>query len=232
MKRLTLGLALLGCVGWALVAVADDTSSPRRLVGLHRLTPSEAADVAVYAYWQVLTDTDRLQDGPEGEDLGLEGDTFLIWVDRAPGYRFTHPTAYILVSGDGVRVVDGGWWPVLNGQRILYGKQNHASIVSPLEVGSAHDDRILVHIYPEELGSGDVLADGDEVIDVMSENTFFVWVDLLPDAFFTHPTAYLLVAADGRILVQDGGWWPVLNGKTVLYGSVGRFAAEFPFSLR
>jgi hypothetical protein len=232
MKRLALWLALLACAGWTLLAQGQDLASPRHLNGLQRLTPSGSAAVALYACAHVLDQGDRLQDGPEGEDLGLEGDTFLLWVDRAPGYRFTHPTAYILISEGGVRVVDGGWWPVLNGQRILYGKQNHASIVSPLEVGSASGDRILVHIYPEELVPGDVLADGDEVIGVMSANTFFAWVDLLPDAFFTHPTVYVLVGSDGRILVHDGGWWPVLNGKTVLHGSMGTFAAEFPFSLR
>jgi len=138
----------------------------------------------------------------------------------------------VLISGAGVRVVEGGWWPVLNGRRILYGTQNHLSLISPVTVPAGDDHVVRVHCYPEELRPDDELADGETAIATIETPTFLAWVDLLPEAYFTHPTAYVLVGADGKVAVHEGGWWPVLNGKTVLYGSDGAFAASFPFALR
>jgi hypothetical protein len=40
----------------------------------------------------------------------------------------------------------------------------------------------------------------------------------MPDADFAHPTFYLLIGADGGIQVEDGWWWPTLDGETYLYG--------------
>jgi hypothetical protein len=55
----------------------------------------------------------------------------LIWVDLYPNWRFAHPTLYILISGEESRIVEGEWWPVLNGERILYGVPSNYAIVSP-----------------------------------------------------------------------------------------------------
>jgi len=121
---------------------------------------------------------------------------------------------------------------VLNGRRILYGAQNHAAVVSPVEVPADQSGSIFVHFYPEELHEGDEVADGDETIAQATCGTMLVWVDMLPTAFFTHPTIYVFITADKQIIVRDGGWWPKLNGKTVLYGNGGRYAVSFPFGLR
>jgi hypothetical protein len=185
----------------------------------------------VYAYSHPLQATDRLQDGPDGGDIDLDGETLLFWVDQGPGLFFAHPTAYILVSSDGVRIERGSWWPVLNGRTILYGKENNAVITSPFEVSGGDGTSILVHAYPEELMPGDLLADGDAVSAVMWSHTFFAWVDLMPEAFFVHPTVFILVMANGQIVVHHGQWWPLLNGKVILYGSRGDYGVPFPFSL-
>jgi len=37
--------------------------------------------------------------------------------------------------------------------------------------------------------------------------------------------------ANGQIVVHHGQWWPLLNGKVILYGSRGDYGVPFPFSL-
>lgn len=76
--------------------------------------------VKVYAHPELISPKDKLTDGGK-TPIKLEANTLLYWVDLMPGYRFAHPTAYILVSADDkVTVVKGEWWPELNGKRILY----------------------------------------------------------------------------------------------------------------
>jgi hypothetical protein len=76
--------------------------------------------VKVYAYPKLLTPKDKLTDGGQ-VPIKITDNTLLFWVDLAPGMRFTHPTAYILISADDeVRIEKGGWWPELNGEVILY----------------------------------------------------------------------------------------------------------------
>jgi hypothetical protein len=188
-------------------------------------------EVQVYAYSHVLDPSDTLRDGPDGREFTLDGETLLIWVDKEPQAFFAHPTAYILISSDGVRVEQGMWWPVLNGRRILYGKRNRASFVSPFEVAGDGGEAIDVYFYPEELIPGDHLADGDFASADMWSETFLVWVDMMPGAFFTHPTIYILVTAEKRTIIYHGEWWPLLNGKDVLYNNAEKYAVSFPFGL-
>jgi len=185
----------------------------------------------VYAHSQALQPGDTLQDGPDGAEFEIEGETLLFWVDQGPGLFFAHPTVYLLVSNQGVRVERGSWWPVLNGRTILYGKQNGAVLTSPFELADYGGSSILVHVYPEELAPGDLLADGDDISAVMWSHTFFAWVDLMPTAFFAHPTVFILVMANGDIIVHHGQWWPLLNAKVILYGGRGDYGVAFPFTL-
>lgn len=233
MRRFTIiFLIVMACGAWAASSTGDDATAMGHARRLPRSTEARPGDVAVYAHAHLLGPGDRLQDGPDGTVLDLEGQTLLIWVDKEPQSRFVHPTAYVLVSGDGVRVADGQWWPVLNGHRILFGKQSSGTLLSPVSIPTGEGGSILAHFYPEELEPGEVLADGDEVIGVMSERTFLAWVDMLPAAYFTHPTVYILVTADKRVVVRDGGWWPTLNGKRVLHGGPCTFGVPFPVWLR
>jgi hypothetical protein len=232
MKRLAVLFLVMVGATWTVASAGDEVTRRERSRSLSQTISQSSTKVAVYAHAHLLDSGDRLQDGPEGAEIHLDGRTLLIWVDKKPQYRFAHPTAYILVSGAGVKVVDGQWWPVLNGRRILYGKINEATIVSPYSIPTGDSDFILAHIYPEELESEDVLVDLEDVIDVASRSTFFMWVDMMPACFFAHPTVYILVTADNRIIVREGQWWPTLNGKKVLFGSNATFGVGFPFLLR
>ena len=87
-------------------------------------------DINIYIFPHVLTPEDKLMDGP-GDPIDIKNNTLLVWVDLYPDMRFTHPTIYILISADGVRIVEGGWWPVLNGKPILYGSKNKLGVISP-----------------------------------------------------------------------------------------------------
>jgi hypothetical protein len=97
--------------------------------------------VNVYIHPYELTTEDMLSDGDEGEQIKITEDTLLLWVDLHPELRFgPHDTLYILISSAGTRVEQGGWWPVLNGRRILYGSRNEVAVLSPFELTRPHED--------------------------------------------------------------------------------------------
>lgn len=87
----------------------------------------------IFQYHATLKAADKLQDGDSGPAIALDGETMLIWIDRMPEARYSHPTEYVLVSGKGTRVVKGDWWPVLNGRAIFRGGQKF-QITFPREV--------------------------------------------------------------------------------------------------
>ena len=88
-----------------------------------------------------------------------------------------------------------------------------------------------VFVYPEKLTAKDRLTDGPSggAIEIKGETTL-IWVDLLPDARFAHPTEYLLITADGTRVVK-GSWRPVLNGKELFTQGTKPYKAEFPIHL-
>ena len=107
--------------------------SPYKMPG--RLdNPPTGEEIAVHVYPHELTSRDRLQDGPLERLFRIHSNSLLIWVDRLPGAFFAHPTAYILISKQNVRVEEGIWWPELNGRKILYGQSNRVGVISPFKV--------------------------------------------------------------------------------------------------
>lgn len=90
--------------------------------------------INVYAFPHELTPEDKLVDGPDGVPFKITGNTLFIWVDLHPDMRFTHPTEYILIAPEAINVYKGGWWPVLNGKRILYGSRNKVGAIFPFEL--------------------------------------------------------------------------------------------------
>jgi hypothetical protein len=190
----------------------------------------------VHFYPHSLIPQDYLLDGPFGKKLDIRQDTFLIWVDLFPGMFFSHQTAYVLISQEDIRIERGDWWPVLNGKTILHNEQGRYALISPFELPliSADgfiDEKIAVYVYPHELTSQDQLADGSyEQLFKLEDNCLFVWVDLLPDAFFAHPTAYILISRES-IMVEHGQWWPILNGRKVLYGEQNKTGIISPFKV-
>ena len=192
--------------------------------------------IDVHFYPHSLTPQDSLQDGPHGKYFDIWEDTFLIWVDLFPGMFFTHKTAYILISNGNIRIERGDWWPVLNGKTILHNEQGKYALISPFELpllstNGFIDDKIDIHVYPHELSSGDQLTDGPtDRLFKMDDNCLLVWIDLLPDAYFVHPTAYILISKE-NIRAEHGNWWPILNGKRILYGQMNKTGIISPFKV-
>lgn len=87
-------------------------------------------------------------------------------------------------------------------------------------------ERANVFVHPEKLTPKDKLTDGGgfKAIEITSETTL-LWVDLAPDARYSHPTEYILISAEGTRVVK-GGWWPVLNGKALFRD--GKPKVKFP----
>ena len=105
-------------------------------------------------------------------------------------------------------------------------------ILLPLSMFSqVRDQHIDVHFYPHSLSPEDSLQDGSfgKNFDIR-EDTFLIWVDLFPGMFFTHETTYILISK-GNIRIETGEWWPVLNGKTILYNEQSKYAFISPFEL-
>jgi hypothetical protein len=192
--------------------------------------------IDVHFYPHSLTPEDCLLDGPFGKKLDIQEDTFFIWVDLFPGMFFTHKTVYILISQEDIRVERGDWWPVLNGKTILHNEHGKYAIISPFElplvsVNEFIDEKIAIHVYPHELTSQDKLSDGpSEQLFRIDDNCLLVWVDFLPYAYFAHPTAYLLISKDS-IRAEHGMWWPILNGKKILYGDRNKIGIISPFEI-
>ena len=188
--------------------------------------------IDVYIYPHELTRDDKLVDGPTGLEIRITDNTLLVWVDLLPEALFAHPTAYVLISGDGTRVEEGMWWPVLNGKRILFGERDKYALISHFELYSfTIGDDINIYFFPHALEPGDKLVDGPigKELEIVGQ-TLFIWVDLHPDMRFTHETEYVLIAKE-EIAVVAGGWWPVLNGKIILYGSKNKVGVISPFVL-
>jgi hypothetical protein len=192
--------------------------------------------IDVHFFPHSLCPQDSLQDGPYGKYFDIREDTFLIWVDFFPGMFFTHKTAYILISKGNIQIERGDWWPVLNGKTILHNEQDKYALVSPFELRSVSindfiDDKILIYLYPHQLDSQDQLSDGpSERLFLLDDNCLLLWIDLLPDAFFVHPTMYVLISNEG-IRAEHGSWWPVLNGKRILYGQLNKTGIISPFRI-
>ncbi len=199
--------------------------------------------VNIYICPHELMPEDTLTDGPDGAQFEITDNTLLIWVDFEPDSKFAHATAYILISAmseSQIRVEDGEWWPVLNGKQILYGSRNKLAVISPFELIKLHEeekteeDYINIYICPHELTPEDTLTDGPDGAQFgIGDNALLIWVDLEPEYRFEHPTIYILIYARFRphVQVEDGGWWPVLNGKQILYDSRNKLAVISPFEL-
>lgn len=185
----------------------------------------------VYFYPHVLNRQDQLQDGPDKRLIPIEGNTLLVWVDLEPEMRFVHRTQYILISKQGIRIIEGQWWPVLNGKMILYGEKEKYAILSPFNLNPNSYDNIDIYIYPHELYPFDRLVDGHsgKIIKIV-DNTLLIWVDMLPLADFAHPTAYIMISKE-YTYVEKGSWWPELNGKKILYGELNKLGVISPFTL-
>ncbi len=87
-----------------------------------------------------------------------------------------------------------------------------------------------VYVYAEKLTAKDKLSFGPDAkpIPIKGESTL-VYVDLMPDARFAHPTQCVLISTDGA-KVLEGDWWLVLNGKP-LFRDGKEFKVNFPMDL-
>jgi len=193
----------------------------------------DSLDVYIYPY--DLLPEDILTDGPFERALKIDGSTLLVWVNMHPTAKFAHETLYLLISDQGIRTEKGQWYPVLNGRKILYGERNSVGITSPYLItpqSAIPEARVDVHFYPYVFNSRDLLTDGPAPGRALKipGNTLLVWVDRQPFFRFAHKTAYVLISQEG-IRIEDGEWWPELNGRKILYGDQNKIMLLSPFKI-
>jgi hypothetical protein len=87
--------------------------------------------VMAHVFPYKLVDQDSLMDGDGGPVLPIDEETLYLWIDLHHGMRFAHDTLHLLISANGVRVIEGRWWPVLNGQRVDF-STFRAAVPSPV----------------------------------------------------------------------------------------------------
>jgi uncharacterized Zn-binding protein involved in type VI secretion len=90
-----------------------------------------------------------------------------------------------------------------------------------------------VYVYPEKLTAKDKLSFGPseeqkKTIPIKGEATL-VYVDLMPNARFAHPTQCILISTDGARVIK-GDWWLILNGKP-LFRDGKDLKVDFPMVL-
>jgi hypothetical protein len=85
-----------------------------------------------------------------------------------------------------------------------------------------------VYAYSHVLNAEDKLTDGPRGRAFkLASDTMLLWVDLVPGGRFAHSTVYIFISPRGT-RVQRGLWWPVLNGRTILYGKHNPVAITSP----
>lgn len=174
----------------------------------------------VFVYKQPLKSQDKVMDGHSETAIKVEDGAFLVWVDLMPYARFAHPTKYIIMGPKKTTVVQGNWWPIVNGEAIFNRTAPNYTIHLPFPLPPTQPaaQRELA-AYPLALTTHDQLTDGPEGKPIsIKEPTTLIWVDLQPGAKFAHPALHLLVSRDDARVIE-GNWFPILNGKRILYGS-------------
>ena len=212
-KALTISLLIIAISLFPMLLEAKSSDKGHGILKPIRLPHS----VVAYIYPEELNTGDLLTDGPSGDPILIRDKTVLIWVDLDPGRRFAHPTVYVLIDDEGTRLLDGMWWPVLNQKGILYGNQVGYAVDSLFELPTI-PEAINVYFFHHHISPEDSLRDGPQGVPFnIRENTFFIWVDLMPLADFAHPTQYILISPDG-VRLEDGMWFPFLNDVGILLG--------------
>lgn len=206
------------------------------LLPLHLSAQVLDPTIHVYFHPQIISPDDNLCDGKFGDPLHISDRTFLIWVDMAPQADYSHLTVYILIADQDIRLWKGNWRPFLNGKPLFETSKGRYAVMSPIEIDSIYRNQppghmTRVHIHPQPLHADDVLTDGpSEKAMLLEDDTLLIWIDLLPEAYFAHPTAYLLISRN-RTRYEKGDWWPQLNGRPILFGDINPVGIISPFRL-
>ena len=190
-----------------------------------------APNAHVYFFAHMLSAEDVVTDGREGKPFSIDNDTFFVWIDLQPSAKFAHPTRYVFISAQDVRIQDGLWWPVVNGVSHFDHNRPMASPCTPFDLAfstGGSSKRAEVYVYPYLLSSHAKLTDGPSGKPFSLEgNSLLIWIDRQPGFRFVHDTRYVLISA-GRVDCIDGGWWPVLEGRRILCGDTRQVAFPLP----
>ncbi len=189
---------------------------------------SDGERVHIYFYLNKLYSGDVVKDGESGAEKSIESDTMFVWVDPSAGLPFAHETRYLFITSSSTDVVNGSWWPLINGKKHFapYVEAVGPSFVEPFFLGQ----NTAIYAFPYALTSEDKLTDGAEGQEIsLYEETLLLWVDHYKQSNMPHDTRYVLVSRSG-VRVEKGQWWPVLNGRAVRFEHV-HAAVPSPFVL-
>lgn len=90
------------------------------------------------------------------------------------------------------------------------------NVIEPSPLESVMVGFLLKRIEPDSLfQAGTIVTDFDSTFTMnVANDSYLFWLDLDPEAFWTHPTQFVLVnARTGGLQIQDSYSWPVINGE-------------------
>ena len=199
-----------------------------------------APNAHVYFFAHMLSAEDVVTDGREGKPFSIDNDTFFVWIDLQPSAKFAHPTRYVFISAQDVRIQDGLWWPVVNGVSHFDHNRPMASPCTPFDLAfstGGSSKRAEVYVYPYLLSSHAKLTDGPSGKPFSLEgNSLLIWIDRqpyylkdylrqhgVPDAFegWVNTGTIDGISRDGRIVVGWGAGPRDFTGYVVLLPALG-----------
>lgn len=100
----------------------------------------------------------------------------------------------------------------VNEPSVFTQKQAIDLLMGSIIIPGASEDRISAFMLPQTLVDGDVVtSEGGETYNI-TEDTWFIFIDDLPNSFYSHPTRYVFInAKDGSYEVIDEFWPPLIN---------------------
>ena len=88
---------------------------------------------------------------------------------------------------------------------------------------AADDARISAFMLSEPLQNGDVVTSDGGGNYPINTNTWFIFIDDAPQAFYAHPTRYVFMdAQDGSYTIVNESWPPEINGYSMWNAQLGR----------
>jgi hypothetical protein len=123
LATLAVGLSLASCIPEDNLE-ARQAAADRVIAEVLEPAGLGESDVVIYGPVEKLEPGDTVMpvldlDGHPIDPFVVETDTWFFWIDRDPFARFAHPTQFVFVEGDTIRVEDQQWYAVVKGEELL-----------------------------------------------------------------------------------------------------------------
>jgi len=136
--------------------------------------------------------------------------SWFFFVDDVPGARWMHPCRWILVAENGgaVDITDEGWPPDFWDDMSLYYSLDSATqiVISAIMLGDL--DTKKLHYSTNVIGAGQAVTNPTGGNYTAPANSWFFFIDDLPEAFYAHDCRYVFIEVWGGADSVINEQWP------------------------